>query len=142
MSKKLAVRMRPSMLRMFAAVLVFATAPSPAARSTHPVRLNFVCASPEALARSQVQSVVRELMSTRGEEGSRAWGDRAVAVDLNHDSHPEFLVPLSCGGTCNCTWGIVAEGPPRSLGVIEGCVLEFVWAKDNWISVRSYSHYS
>jgi len=113
-----------------------------AASIKDPVRVNFACASGEVFAAADIQEAVREIVPPHGGAGSRVWGDRAVALDLNHDRRPEYLVPLSCGATCNCRWAIIALKPSRSLGVIEGCVLDLSVARRGWAQVTAYTHLS
>jgi len=113
-----------------------------AASIKDPLRLNFACASQGVMADSGIQAFTRGLASRLDDKGVRVWGDRAVAVDLNHDSLPEYLAPLSCGATCNCTWAVIAKGPTRTLGLVDGCVVDLSLARRGWAEVTTYTHLS
>lgn len=51
-------------------------------------------------------------------EGPGVWGDRAFAYDLNGDRNLEYFIPLRCGATGNCGWGVFALAPARLIGVL------------------------
>lgn len=111
-----------------------------AASRKDPVRINFACASREVFAGSGIQAVAREMVSRHGGGDVHAWGDRAVAIDLNHDGRPEYLVPVSCGARCSCTWAIIATNPARALGIVQGCVVDLSVARRGWAAVTGYTH--
>jgi hypothetical protein len=52
--------------------------------------------------------------------GAATWGDRAFVFDLNGDRRPEYFIPLDCGATGNCTWGVFSLNPVRRLGLLGG----------------------
>jgi hypothetical protein len=74
--------------------------------------------------------------------GFGTWGDRAFRFDLNADQQPEYFVPLDCGGTGNCVWGVFAVNPARELGLITGQYLYVHRLKGGWPEVVTYSHLS
>jgi len=86
------------------------------------VRYSFICAK-ETLP-SSIQAVVTPLMSTYRDRGVAYYGDRAVVAPVGHVATGLYLVPLSCGATGNCDWGVVASSPPRLLGVFNAAVID------------------
>ena len=44
----------------------------------------------------------------RKEDGAKSWRDRAVALRLRRGDAPTYFVPLACGSSGGCAWGIVA----------------------------------
>jgi hypothetical protein len=101
--------------------------------------IGFVCASP-SLLQGKFAKPISSLLREHGENGIAKWGDRAVAVDLGGPAGSEFLVPLSCGATGNCTWGVLADSPPRSLGVIGGAFIRIRSLRHGWAELESFSH--
>lgn len=79
------------------------------------VRFTFECAKPSLYPKAKLDHVVRAHLR---KDWVAAWGDRAYAYDLNGDGVKEYFVPLDCGATGNCRWGIFAIKPVRLLGVI------------------------
>ena len=73
-------------------------------------------------------------------EGFGTWGDRAFAFDLNGDQKLEYFVPLDCGGTGNCYWGVYALNPVRELGLINGEYIYVHRRTGRWPQVVSYGH--
>jgi hypothetical protein len=61
---------------------------------------------------------------------------------LNGDHKLEFFVPLDCGGTGNCTWGLFALSPARQLGIIVGQYLYVHRVAGQWPDLITYSHLS
>jgi hypothetical protein len=80
------------------------------------VRFNWGCSSTDTFP-SALKPIVRATMRGKGFEGFGTWGDRAFAFDLNADSKAEYFVPLDCGGSGNCTWGLFSATPARLLGI-------------------------
>ena len=78
-------------------------------------------------------------MAKHRDEGVANWGDRAVTVPLRRDGVPTYFVPLSCGATGNCTWGIIAKSPVRSLGVVNGAIIFVSTRSREWPDVSVLS---
>jgi hypothetical protein len=74
--------------------------------------------------------------------GFGTWADRAFAFDLNGDHKLEYFVPLDCGGTGNCTWGLFGLNPARQLGIIVGQYIYVHQIEGQWPTLVSYSHLS
>ncbi len=81
------------------------------------VRFEWECTKPSLYPKAKLDRLVRSLMP---KEWPIMWGDRAYAYDLNGDGVKEYFVPLDCGATGNCNWGIFALNPTRLLGIVSG----------------------
>jgi hypothetical protein len=130
------------------------TAP-PAAKSTKPAAppsksarppaspkaatFSFVCATPAVLLPDPVKQIVTQLTKAHRADGAHAWGDRAVSLRLRSDHAPVYFVPLTCGTTGNCTWGIVDSAPARSLGVFAGAVVQVETGGSGWPAVQVFT---
>jgi len=112
---------------------------------TQPARtmstFTFDCASPDMLKATHLEAAARQALDSLGDSGTRNWADRAVLADLNDDGSPEVFVPLSCGATCNCTWAVFQQAPPRLIGQMGACVLHIQPGKP-WATVLTYSQMS
>jgi hypothetical protein len=100
------------------------------------------CARPEALKAAHLEDAARQALESLGDSGSRNWADRAVLVDLNGDGSPELFVPLSCGATCNCTWGIFQQAPVQLLGKVGACIVHIQRISKPWATLLAYSSMS
>ena len=80
-------------------------------------KFNWGCSSTDTFP-SALKPIVRTTMRRNDFEGFGTWGDRAFVFDLNGDRKPEYFVPLDCGATGNCTWGIFSMRPNRFLGLL------------------------
>lgn len=70
------------------------------------------------------------------------FADRAFAYDLNRDGRPEYFVPLNCGATGNCTYGVFTLNPKRLLGKVNG---EYIYAhahRGTWPDLITYAHFT
>jgi hypothetical protein len=74
--------------------------------------------------------------------GAGTWGDRAFVFDLNGDRKPEYFVPLDCGGTGNCTWGVFGSNPTRILGLLGGQYIYVHKRAGQWPKMITYGHMS
>ena len=74
--------------------------------------------------------------------GFGTWGDRAFAFDLNGDHKSEYFVPLDCGATGNCVWGLFALSPLRRLAIIKGQYIYAYTRRGHWPEVIVYAHLS
>lgn len=105
------------------------------------VRFDWNCASPSAYPKAELGDVVRA-SARRESVGVEAEADRAFAFDLNGDRKPEYFVPLVCGATGNCDWGVFALNPARFLGIVNGQYIYVHRGAGRWPSVISYGHLS
>ena len=106
------------------------------------VKFDWSCATPAAYPSAKLTRVVNRAMKQQEFGGFGSWADRAFAFDLNGDHRLEFFVPLDCGGTGNCTWGLFALNPARQLGIIVGQYLYVHRVAGPWPDIMSYSHLS
>src|SRR5262245_57269917 len=100
---------------------------------------DFRCATHAQFPASALAAVVKTALTRLGDVGVKTWGDRAVSQDLNADGQLEYLVPLQCGATGNCTWGVFASGPARHLGNVAGLRVQLVPSVSGWATLLGYS---
>jgi hypothetical protein len=106
------------------------------------VKFDWGCATPSVYPSAKLNRIVKLVMKRNDYDGLGTWGDRAFRFDLNGDQRPEYFVPLDCGGTGNCVWGVFAVNPARELGLITGQDLYVHRLKGQWPEVVTYSHLS
>ena len=106
------------------------------------VRLDWNCASASAYPSRNLDRIVKLVMKRNDFSGVGSWGDRAFAFDLNGDRRLEYFVPLDCGATGNCVWGVFATNPARELGVITGKYIYVHRLRDRWPELVTYGHFS
>src|SRR5262249_9766266 len=82
------------------------------------VKFDWNCASTSIYPKAKLSRLVE--VAQKREDASETAPDRAFAFDLNNDGRPEYFVPLVCGATGNCTWGVFALRPSRFLGTVNG----------------------
>ena len=81
-------------------------------------------------SRPAVQRVVaREI---RRFPASFQLGEQAFFSDLNGDSGPELLVPLTCLGGDDCIWAALDMEDDDHLGLIAGHTLYVIAREDRW----------
>jgi hypothetical protein len=97
------------------------------------------CASPSAYPHRRLDRVVQSARK-RHYAGVAEWADRVFAFDLNGDRRREYFVPLVCGATGNCTWGVFSAGPARLLGIIDGQYLYVFKGTHRWPDLITYTH--
>ena len=106
------------------------------------IKFDWGCATPSVYPSAKLNRIVKLVMKRNEFSGLGTWGDRAFRFDLNADQRPEYFVPLDCGGTGNCVWGVFAVNPVRELGLITGQDLYVYRLKGQWPEVITYSHLS
>jgi len=106
------------------------------------VKFDWNCSSPIANPKKKLNKIVHSTMDQRKFSGFGTWGDRAVALDLNGDHKNEYFVPLNCGATGNCAWGLFAQGPLRRLAIIRGQDIYVQTRRGHWPKLIVYSHLS
>lgn len=108
---------------------------------TKPIKtISWGCATTKAYPKKQLRKLVRSTLRSFKELTAIVWGDRAYKYDLNGDGQSECFVPLDCGATGNCNWGIFELNPARLLGVIGG---EFIYIHkpvSEYSSITVYIH--
>lgn len=83
------------------------------------VRFDFDCTEPSPYSETRLDHLIIPILKKYGDVGVK-WGNRAFAYDLNGNKSKEYFVPIVCGATGNCLWGIFAANPARLLGIVEG----------------------
>ncbi|HEV8200423.1 MAG TPA: hypothetical protein VGS03_10405 [Candidatus Polarisedimenticolia bacterium] len=112
------------------------TSSAPTARTA---TFSFVCATPAVLLPPPVKQIVTQLTRAHKAGGARPWGDRAVSLRLRKDHAPVYFVPLTCGTTGNCTWGVVDSSPAKSLGVFAGAVVQVETTGSGWPPIQVFT---
>ena len=105
------------------------------------VKFNWGCSSTETFP-SALKAMVRTTMQRNDFEGFGTWGDRAFVFDLGGDRKPEYFVPLDCGATGNCTWGIFSTRPNRFLGLLSAQYIYVHERKGRYPDLITYIHMS
>lgn len=108
----------------------------------HLVLFDWNCASLEAFPSAKLQPIVKRVMKRESFDGFGTYGDRAFAFDLNGDRKPEYFVPLDCGATGNCAWGVFATNPARELGLIHAQYIYLRTSVGRWPDLATYTHLS
>ena len=111
-------------------------------RRTPLVQFDWNCSSPAAYPASSLNRIVRSTMKRKDFSGAGAWGDRAFVFDLNSDGKPEYFVPLGCGATGNCTWGVFSRKPARLLGLLGGQYIYVHKCGGRYPDLITYTHMS
>jgi hypothetical protein len=105
------------------------------------IKFDWNCASTSVYPARKLNRIVRAALS-REDTGPPRYADRAFAFDLNGDRRPEYFVPLVCGGTGNCTWGLLALKPARLLGTVNGQYIYMHMRAARWPTLITYGHLS
>ena len=82
-------------------------------------KFDWNCALTSSYPKAKLRRVVKTAMKQERTAGNSN-ADRAFPFDLNNDGKPEYFVPLDCGATGNCNWGVFALKPARFLGTVNG----------------------
>ena len=105
------------------------------------IRFDWNCASPSAYPGDKLSRVVQAALK-RDYAGVQTYADRAFVFDLNGDHKPEYFVPLVCGATGNCTWGMFALNPTKFLGVVNGEYIYVHKLAGSYPDIITYAHMS
>lgn len=105
-------------------------------------KFSWGCASTATYPTRRLNRIVKQTMKREGFSGFGTWGDRAFAFDLNGDHQSEYFVPLDCGGTGNCVWGLFAMNPVRRLGLLTGQDFYVYSGVGRWPAIITYGHLS
>jgi hypothetical protein len=106
------------------------------------VQFDWNCASPSVHLGTRLSRIVKATMEKKKFVGAGTWGDRAFIFDLNGDEKLEYFVPLDCGGTGNCTWGVFALNPARLLGLAGGQYIYVHERAGRYPDLITYTHMS
>lgn len=104
------------------------------------IKFDWNCASPSVYPKAKLSRIVE--VAQKREDAMGTAPDRAFAFDLNNDSRPEYFVPLVCGATGNCAWGVFALRPTRFLGTVNGQYIYIHKRAGRWPGVIMYTHLS
>src|SRR5262245_17594270 len=104
------------------------------------VKFDWNCAAPSVYPKAELRRLVE--VAQRREGATETAPDRAFAFDLNNDGRAEYFVPLVCGATGNCTWGVFALRPSRFLGTVNGQYIYIHKRAGRWPGVITYGHLS
>jgi len=104
------------------------------------VKFDWNCAAPSIYPKAKLSRLVE--VAQRREDSRETAPDRAFAFDLNNDGRAEYFVPLACGATGNCTWGVFALRPTRFLGAVSGQYIYIHKRTGRWPGVITYGHLS
>lgn len=105
------------------------------------VRFDWNCASPATYPTAKLSGSVHVALARETNALPRD-ADRAFTLDLNGDRKPEYFVPLTCGATGNCNWGVFGLKPDRLLGVVNGQYVYVQRGTGRWPEVITYGHLS
>jgi hypothetical protein len=104
------------------------------------IKFDWNCATTSVYPKAKLSRLVEVAQKKEGALGTAP--DRAFAFDLNNDSRPEYFVPLVCGATGNCDWGVFALRPARFLGTVNGQYIYVHKRTGRWPGVIAYGHLS
>lgn len=106
------------------------------------VKFNWGCSLPATYPGSRLNRIVRATMKREDFSGAGTWGDRAFVFDLNGDRRPEYFVPLDCGGSGNCKWGVYALNPTRFMGLLTAQSIYLHQRRGRYPDIITYIHAS
>ena len=65
--------------------------------------------------------------------------DIAFPYDLNSDGRPEYFVPLGCGATGNCSWGILSSRSGHVLATFTAWLVYVTPRRGGWFGITTYT---
>jgi len=104
------------------------------------VKFDWNCATTSVYPKTKLSRLVE--VAQRREDSRESAPDRAFAFDLNYDGRAEYFVPIVCGATGNCTWGVFALRPARFIGAVNGQYIYIHKRRGGWPNVITYGHLS
>lgn len=104
------------------------------------VKFDWNCAAPEMLPKASLSHLIE--LAFESEDPGPHYADRAFKYDLNRDGKAEYFVPLYCGATGNCTFGLFSLNPPRLLGKINGEYMYLNARTRAWPDLITYAHFT
>jgi hypothetical protein len=102
------------------------------------IAIDFDRTSPDMLPHGAIRESVNSVLP-RPKDWVAVWGTRAFAFDLNADGAPDYLVPLGCGATGYCEWGVFSSNPVRLRGRVGGNSLYLRARKGGWPEIVTTS---
>ncbi len=103
--------------------------------------VDFDCLSTN-FPRQRLARLIRRAMVEDQLKPPAVWCDRAFPYDVNGDGRREYFIPLSCGATGNCSWGVFSLQPKKLLGVVSG---EYIYIRKpvgGWPALSVTAHVS
>jgi hypothetical protein len=119
-------------------VLSSASPEKPAARSTVVAKFGGECEGDPLESSPQLRKLVDEARQRTADPCKGPHCDKAFSFDLNSDGRKEWFVPLSCGATGNCTWGIFSDGPARFRGKFTAWFFYIHRRAGSWNTLSAY----
>ncbi len=104
------------------------------------VKFDWNCTEPATLPKPALNGLIEAALKEEQYTGTYYYADRAFAYDLNGDRQPEYFVPLVCGATGNCTFGLFSLNPNKFLGRINGEYLYLHRGRQTWPRLVTYGH--
>jgi hypothetical protein len=98
------------------------------------------CASPSEYPKGKLHNLVEVAVKRVHDPNGVRFDDRAFPFDLNGDNKPEYFIPLDCGATGNCVWGIFTVSPPRQVGIVHGEYFYIHKRASGWSGITGYVH--
>lgn len=105
------------------------------------MKFDWNCTEPATLPKPALNQLIENALKDE-DPGTRYYADRAFAYDLNGDRQPEYFVPLNCGATGNCTFGLFTLNPKKFLGTISGEYLYLHARKGGWPDLIAYGRFN
>ncbi len=133
------------MNRTVAALAIASVLVSPASGSPPPnsrTVFDLDCATKALFRSAQLITLTRAALARLAGQGVHTWGDRAVRSRGPGDSDSVYFVPLTCGATGNCIWGVFGGNPLRDLGRVNGDILRIATNEQNQQIVTAYERQS
>jgi hypothetical protein len=90
----------------------------------------------DTLVKTTLKRLGRDTYDPRND----AQPSRAFRFDLDGDNSPEYFVPITCGATGNCNFGIFATKPDRFLGIVNGERVYVHTQKGGWPVLITYGN--
>jgi hypothetical protein len=86
-----------------------------------------------------LKRLIDKAVQTESFPSALPFGYSAFVFDLNGDRSDELFVPLSCGGTGNCKWGIFSKNPARLLGTFTAWFFYIHRRSGSWSRLSTYT---
>lgn len=105
------------------------------------VTFDWNCATPGALPKKKLKKAIARLIAREGHSVTPE-GDRAFQIQLFQKGPMVYCIPVGCGATGNCTWGLYTVSPNRFLGTIHGQYIYTYTDSHEWPIIATYGHIS
>ncbi len=104
----------------------------PVMRKKKLVAFDWNCAQPQNFSSKKLRKMALQKIAKEDRHISGIWGDRAFAFKLSAQAPTVYFVPLICGATGNCAWGIFSTNGNRYLGKIWGQFIYTYQGEQGW----------